>query len=328
MDPPGAAAAGTVREVETKTTRLPLFFGNTPGHTNEVSPKALVQRIEAYCRSTNKPENTECKELYLTLRGDALAWYDSLRHTSVNKDNWVQLKKEFLTDYDYRVAESSSYRLTTLRQKIGESVVTFFARVSQAANDMYDGMPEETNEDKKAAREEVILHTCKNMFVSGLRENLRAAVLNNPIPTLKEAKEQAKKAECLQGVERPKPTMSMWEEVSAVMDTIIEIGDRGEEDEDFHEEEVMAINSWRARNRRRPVRWTPRRRYPNAGQGTFQGKCHNCDKVGHIARNCREPKKSQGIKSMDEKNSSTDNHQSPPAPGATSGFGMSSIKNW
>jgi hypothetical protein len=62
----------TVREIETKTTRLPLFYGNTLGHKNEVSPKDLVNRIEAYCRATNKPANTECQELYLTLSVEAI----------------------------------------------------------------------------------------------------------------------------------------------------------------------------------------------------------------------------------------------------------------
>jgi hypothetical protein len=316
-----------VREVETKTTRLPLFYGNTPGIRNEVSPKALVQRIEAYCRSTNKPADTECQELYLVLRADGLAWWDTLKHSQVDKGNWVQLRKEFLNDFDYRVAEKSSYRLTTLRQKIGESVVSFFARVSQAVDDMYDGMPVETNQDKLDARNETILHTVKNMFISGLRENLRAAVLNGSITTLKEAKEAAKKAECLQGCEKPKPTMSMWEEVSAVMDTVIEVEDRGEEDDDFHEEEVAAINNWRIRHRRRPVKWTPRRRPFGQPQGPFQGKCHNCDRVGHIARNCKEPRKNTGIRSVDER-SPTNEGNAQTQQTQNQHYSLSSIKNW
>jgi len=316
-----------VREVETKTTRLPLFYGNTPGIRNEVSPKDLVQRIEAYCRSTNKPANTECQELYMTLRADGITWWDSLKNAGVDNTSWNEVRKEFLNDFDFRVAESSSYKLTALRQKIGENVVTFFARVSQAVDDMYDGLPQETNQDKLDSRKETILHTAKNMFISGLRENLRAAVLNGPITTLKEVKEAAKKAECLQGCEKLKPTMSMWEEVSAVMDTVIDIEDRGEEDDDFHEEEVAAINNWRIRHRRRPVKWTPRRRPFGQNQGPFQGKCHNCDRVGHIARNCKEPRKNQGIRAVDDKAPAQEaNNQQPAAQ--TPHYALSSIKNW
>ncbi len=243
----------TVREIETKTTRLPLFYGNTLGHKNEVSPKDLVNRIEAYCRATNKPANTECQELYLTLSVEAIWWWDSMKYLDTDKTNWQQLKKEFLRDYDYHISDASSYRLATLRQKSGEPVVSFFARVSQAVEDMYNGMSPETEGPSREARKRTILHTHKNLFISGLRENLRAAVLNHPIPNLQDAKEEARKAECLQGGERPKPTMSMWEEVAAALDTVLDPADRGEEDEDFQEEEVTAINHWRNKHRRRPV---------------------------------------------------------------------------
>jgi Retrotransposon gag protein/Zinc knuckle len=311
---------------EIKTTRLPLFYGDTPGVRNEVTAQDLVQRIEAYCRSTNKPANTECQELYLTLRGAALGWWDSLKLSSIDKAIWVQLRKEFLEDFDFRVCEKSSYRLLSLRQKIGENVVTYYSRVTKAVDEMYEGMPTETDQDKLDARRETILHTCKNIFVSGLRENLRAAVLNHPIPTLKEAKEVAKKQEILLGTDRPKPTSSMWEELSAVMDTVLPPEDRGEEDDDFHEEEVMAINRWRANHRRRNVKWTPRRRTQNAGQ-PFMGKCHNCDKAGHFARNCREPKK---IHSVDDKKNSTETENGKGAGNQQPGsqYSLSSIKNW
>ena len=323
---PGAPSSSTVREVETKTTRLPLFYGVTPGVRNEVTPKALISRIEAYCRSTNKPANTECQELYLTLRADALGWWDSLKHSTIDKGNWAQLKRQFISDYDYRISNSSTYRIQTLKQKIGEGVVTFFSRVSQAVDDMYNGMPLETNRDRVESREETILHTHKNLFVSGLRENLRAAVLNHPIPTLDEAKEQAKKAECLAGAERPKPTATMWEEVASIMDTVIEVDNRGDEDDDFHEEEVMAINNWRQRHNRRPVKWTPRRRTQSSGP--FTGKCHNCDKTGHIARNCREPRRNLPIRAMDDRPGQGQDPPANPNPTPNPHYGLSSIKNW
>jgi hypothetical protein len=305
----------------------------TPGYRNEITPKALVQRIEAYCRATNKPANTECQELYLTLRGEAIGWWDSMKFTKTNLGDWNLVKKQFLSDYDYRIQQSSSYKINLLRQKIGEGVVTFFARVSQAVDDMYNGMPPATNPDRADERELTILHTHKNLFVSGLRDNLRAAVLNHPIPTLQEAKEEAKKAECLQNHERVKPTSSMWEEVASIMDTVIEVDDRGEEDDDFHEEEVMAINKWRAKHSRRPVKWAPRRRSQSAPSGPFQGKCHNCDRVGHMARNCREPRRQQPIRSVDERGSpkypeATGGQQNPPIQQQTTAYSLSSIKNW
>jgi hypothetical protein len=321
--PQGNGNGSTVCEIEAKMTRLPLFYGNTPGHRNEVSPKDLVNRIEADCRATNKPANTECQELYLTLRGEAIGWWDSMEYSETDKTNWQQLKKEFLRDYDYRISDASSYRLTTLKQKSGETVVSFFARVSHAVKDMYDGMSPEADGPAREARQRTILHTHKNLFISGLRENLRSAVLNHPIPTLKEAKEEARRAEYLQGREQPKPTTSMWEEVSSILDTVLDPADRGIEDEDFHEEEVAAINHWRANHRRRPVKWTPRRRLPpSQNTGLFQGKCYNCDKPGHRSRDCREPRRNP----LDDQNQSevTTMKMSAQKPS----YALSFSKNW
>jgi transcriptional regulator of heat shock response len=173
----------------------------------------------------NKPANTECQELYLTLRGGAISWCDSLKQSGIDKMDWANLKNEFVRDYDYRISDELSYRLTMLKQKMGESIVTFFARVSQAIEDIYNGMPDKTTQ--KEARQRTILHTHKNIFRSGLRKNLRAALQNQAILTLKDAKEEAQKTECLQGAERAnKSTSGMWEEVSAIMDTILKVEDR------------------------------------------------------------------------------------------------------
>jgi hypothetical protein len=193
---------------------------------------------------------------------------------------------------------------------------------------MYNGISPETEGPAREARKRTILHTHKNLFISGLRENLRAAVLNHPIPTLQDAKEEARKAECLQGGERPKPTMSMWEEVVAALDTVLDPADRGEEDENFQEEEVAAINHWRNKHLRRLVRWTPLRRFPTSqSSGPFTGKCYNCDnKMGHRSRDCKEPRKNISVKSVDDRQptetGTTGNS------GHTPMYGMSSIKNW
>jgi len=101
--------------------------------------------------------------------------------------DWAYLKKEFVRDYDYCISDELSYRLTMLKQKMGESIVTFFARVSQAVEDMYNGMPDKTTQAEKEARQRTILHTHKNIFRSGLKKNLRAALQNQAILTQKDA---------------------------------------------------------------------------------------------------------------------------------------------
>ena len=167
---PGSSGSGNGarREVETKTTRMPFFYGVT-GSKDDIAPRALVERIEHYCRTTNKAANAECHELYLTLRGQPLEWWGSYRDSGADINNWEEVKTEFLKDYDYRMTGESSYKLISLKMKIGESVVDFFSRVSKATMDMKRGIADEPTADTKAASERMLRHVQKNLFYKRIK---------------------------------------------------------------------------------------------------------------------------------------------------------------
>ena len=306
---------GSRREVETKTTRMPFFYGIT-GHKDDIAPRALVERIEHYCRTTNKGVNAECHELYLTLRGEPLKWWESFKDSGANINDWDEVKTEFLKDYDYRMTGESSYKLISLKMKAGETVVDFFSRVSAATMDMKRGITEETTADTRAASERMLRHVQKNLFISGLREEIKTRVLNDPPSDLRGTKESARKAEFITKNAGYKPiaSVAIMDEVIAALDMALDISPRENDEEELQEEEIAAINNWRRSKGRKPFNRNFKRRTP------FQGKCHNCDKVGHFARFCREPKR--GVKSLDgERNED-------PRDRSSSDFQMATLKNW
>jgi len=306
---PGGASTSsggqTIREIETKTSRMPLFYGRTTGQKSDITPRAFVERIEAYCKLANKAENAECHVLYDTLRGEAITWWEGLKDAQIDKTIWAEVKREFLIDYDYRIAGESEYKLKALKQKVGENAVTFFSRVSAAMEDIDRGIPEHATAEGRAIQESYRLQVHKNLFISGLREDIRTNVLNHPIPDLRTAKEEARRAEFLLSNTKPIVSSQTFDDLASAMDTVMAIEPRENDEEELHEDEIAAINNWRIRRGRKPVKWNNRRRNNgygsnNSGSTPFQGKCHNCDKMGHMARNCREPKRAQNIRAIEE----------------------------
>ncbi len=323
--PPGGASGATTRPisatVETKSTRMPLFYGRVGG-INEVPPRSLVNRIEAYCKTLKKDANAECQELYLCLRGEPLQWWESMVDSGENVEDWPTVRAEFLKDYDYRMTNESAYKLLNLRQKAGERTTPFFARISSAVQDMARGTPEETTDENRAAALRMLRHVQKNLFISGLKESLRKAVLRHPPGTLKDAKEMARQAEFLEEgtTVKPEMTTSGIEEVCAALDLVMAIEPDDRDEEELHDDEIAAINNWRRTKGRKPFNKNFRRRNtPNTGSTTV--KCYNCGKEGHISRNCRAPRNGP-IRSMDQNPKERERDQEPAE------YTMSSIKNW
>lgn len=317
----GNAAPGgaPVREIETKSTRLPLFYGVT-GHKDDVEPRVLIDRIEAYCRATGKPPNTECHELCMLLRGQPVKWFQSLKDSGTDVADWTTLKAEFLKDYDYRIQNESAFQLLNLRQKTGERIVDYFARVSYAITDMSRGLLEtEQDEDTKAIMKRAMYHVQKNLFISGMRESLKTAVLRAPPATLEDAKEAARKAEFIEGTPNLRTSLPIAAietngELTAMLESIMSLEPADTDEEELQEQEIAVINNWRKARGRKPFNRNVFRRR-NGPSGPFQGKCHNCDKTGHMARYCKAPRSNRSVRSVDEEDQYDQNK-------------MSSIKNW
>jgi|GEM_PF-5404293 len=287
---------------EYKTTRMPLFYGD---HSkDDVTPRDYIERLEAYCRATNKSVDAACNEMYLGLRGQAISWWNSMRISGKDMTVWSIVKNEFLKDYDYRITGESAFKLLTLKQKLNESVVEYYARTALAIEDSSRGLDEPTEEDDAATvQKEAVRHFHRYMFISGLREDLRSEVLRHEVKTLDEAKEQARRAEFLRNQNQLKPaaiSAIFVDELSALLDQVMSLDARDEDEEELRDEEIAAINAYRGKKGRKPYRGGPRRRVAAQSNSHSTIKCFNCDKMGHMARNCRAPKRENQIRAIQE----------------------------
>ena len=86
-----------------RTTDIPLFYGRKGKDT--ISPQQLVERLEKAARVAQwnalaNPGQQKCGEFFLSLRDNALSWYNTLDNISgYNREDWDELKKKFLEAY-------------------------------------------------------------------------------------------------------------------------------------------------------------------------------------------------------------------------------------
>jgi len=79
------------------------------------------------------------------------------------------------------------------------------------------------------------------------------------------------------------------DKLEALLDQIMLLEAKDEDEEEMRDEEIAAINAYRTRKGRKPCKGGFRHRI--AAQTPFTGKCFNCDRVGHLSRNCRQPRR-------------------------------------
>jgi len=271
---------------EKKQLKIPLFYGLGQGK-DEVKAKDIIHRIEALQVATRKDDTVNCSELYLALRGDAVKWYDSLQSLNVNDKNWTALKAQFLKNYDYKIAGQVAYRLNTLQQKQDEMMMNYFSRTTSIIGDF--------NADLLAdpTGEQVLAYYLKGLYISGMREDLKAKVLENAFANITQVQDYSLKMEFIKNAKlrQGAPNVLSVEEMDLDINAVT-TGNKEEEkgDDDYHEEEIAMVNRYQSQIGRKP--------FQRPGTRTaFTMQCHNCGIKGHKAVNCWRPK--QGVRSID-----------------------------
>ena len=86
-----------------RTTDIPLFYGKKSKDT--ITPQQLVERLERASRvagwdALQNPGQRKTDEFFLSLRENALSWYNTLDNIiGYNREDWDELKKKFLEAY-------------------------------------------------------------------------------------------------------------------------------------------------------------------------------------------------------------------------------------
>jgi len=300
-----------------RTTDIPLFYGRKGKDT--ISPQQLVERLDKASRVAQwnllaNPGQRMCDEFFLSLRDNALSWYNTLDNIiGFNKEDWDELKKKFLEAYAPKYsAKALCICFQDLRQKSDESVQDFYNRVSDTFRNAYQTKPDHTvtfvgtlpgaatqaecNVVLKQGVERMQLLMLNTVFLGGLREEIRNRVLEdgptNPDDSVKAARDiesiindkRKEKGFHVTSIEGP-PEDEEAEDVGEV-----------DEQEAAQLREVNAILKKKGRPqyrfRVRPQRGQQRGSYGTGANGSFNGTgaivCFFCNKPGHRIAQCRD----------------------------------------
>ena len=293
-------------ETTKRATDLPLFYGQAD--KDVCTARQLIQRFEtaAVIATWNTPQR-KCQQFSLLLRGKALDWYTTLDIIpDFNREDWDALKEEFLNAYAAKyTARTTCMNFAELQQRHGESVQDFYVRTM----DVYVKLKAQRGAaltqvryDPPAAAEAAdIRAACKlegiedtsrffmqQLFVAGLKEDVREKVMEQDPETLQEALREARAMELIVQDKKKKAQITAVKEDEA----------EEEPEEEYTEEEealLERVNAIFKRNGKNPSRFF-NRGYRKPFKPNPNIICRGCGKRGHIEKYCRsKPKKTDAI---------------------------------
>jgi len=261
----------------TRNLKLPTFSGGVD--KDDLNPRDFVERIETYCQATKRDPNDECIEMHLALRGNATIWWRTLKRRGINTNLWTEVKAEFLQTYAPTITGQTAHAIGQLEQRSMESVNDYFGRLDQIVEEMMASLT--LTQSQNAGGEAARNHIQKYLFIGGLRESLRLDVLKAKTISLADALKEASKSELIH--KKQGKIFSIEEELEE------------SNEPDLDDEEIAAINHRRMKMGKRPFK----KRFGNRNMTNEEVKCYNCNRMGHIAKNCNAPRKGQ-IRAIDD----------------------------
>jgi len=277
-----------------RSTELPLFLGFDKDNT--ITAHALMERVEHAANIANWDDPRKCNELFMILRKEAQQWWDSLRHVNGLDPNadWAQVKQRFLKTYAPRyTARTNCINLMKLYQAPNEKVQTFFLRLDETFKRMVETRPAEllqvrvaplaANQDN-ARDAQIKLEGLRDqdkfflsqMFLAGLRENIRTKVMEEAPADLIDIVDLAIEKETIYLNEKNTPTPSIFslEEKNEL--------DGADDRLELNKEEQEMIAALRKRKGQAPFK-----KNGNGPSPSTPVVCRYCKKTGHWQKQCR-----------------------------------------
>jgi len=295
------AAAMQANDQVRRSTQLPLFFGRKDKDT--VTPQMLLDRIDVAGAVAPWDNARKRNEFYLILRDRALMWYNSLTDTDVDRDNWDQLRAEFLASYEPKgTARTTCANFADLVQRQGETVMDYYLRVHESYQKLIDTKPAAIANvrdaaaaagahDAAAVKKEGVRDMEKffkhQLFLAGLKDDMRAKVMEAGKDTLHESMRYATEIEVIHNDKK---------KISAIGPKVAAISSHDDNDDDVNvddleDDEIEAINAIRTRNGRPPFQRRFGNRFQKQGRRDFSKVvCRYCKKTGHLQHSCNARK--------------------------------------
>ena len=119
---------------QSELAKLPLFAGDGK---DQFTAEQWIERVSRARTTSNWTPDQTNTFVYNALRGTALLWYDSLRRTGIDRDDWDQFRPAFLESWStVRTTRTATVNLADLKQGQTEAVTVFYPRVVKAVDDL------------------------------------------------------------------------------------------------------------------------------------------------------------------------------------------------
>jgi hypothetical protein len=270
---------------------MPLWYGDKT--RDGCSALYIVDRLENAKRiGAWANDQRVCDEFYAILRGKALIWWGALKDHGVNNTVWAEVKKAFLKAYEPKYSPKLTFtNFSELTQKPNEGVHDFYLRITEVCRKMFHGRPEGLftvrrdyphgaaanaydddiiREIKKEGLEDDEMYIKHQIFIAGVKEELRVKLIEENKPSLGESVYFAIELEATLNEKRQHLKLAAIE--------------KGEIQE-LDDEEKEAINALRfKRNGGGGNKFSSKRQPPKATSSTV---CRYCKKNGHFQKECR-----------------------------------------
>ena len=287
-----------------RSTNPPLFFGGAD--KDSISARLLVDRIETTAQIAGWNDDArKLQEMYMILRDHAVVWWRSLPDAGIDRDVWNDVKNKFLTMYEPRyTAKMTCTNFHELVQRAGESILVYYLRVCETFDKMCEAKPGNISTlrtvpaavaavvpaivaaDFTTMKTEVIKDMEQffrhQLFMAGLRDDLRAKVMEAGKTTLHDSMQYAQEIEVIQHDKQGRAVAA----VTAANTSDPPVTE--EEEDDFTEEELKAVNAIRFRQGKPPFKPNFCRFNGNGNNGKSKTVvCRFCKKPDHVQKDCR-----------------------------------------
>ena len=329
-----AAAAADINqalgahETRRKATELPLYYGRP--EKDVCTAQLLITRFETAARIANwDTDERKCQQFYLILRDKALEWWKSLsRIPDFNENDWNAVKRDFMRAYAPKyTARSACANLQELYQKTTETVQDFFLRCLTAYDKLEEILdpnvltarlvvagttPANAERFKKEGIDDAFRFVMQQLFIAGLREDIRLKTMEANPRALQETLVVAQQMEVICGDKKNRS------QITSVQQNEYFTEDEEEDDEDDLNPEEMAalekVNAIFNKNGRNFGKFVRKKKFTKFNKRINPNvTCHGCGQKGHFIKNCYSKKnkfnKTNAIREQDSDDETEDEEE-------------------